>query len=205
MKRMKIFSRKTKSFTLLETIIYIAIFGLVFLAITNAIITFYQSNRYTLEQMNQLDSARKGVSALVTGIREATYSESGAYPIESAEESSMTFYADTDNDGTVERVRYFLSGNNFQKGVIVPTGSPAVYAPASEIVTTLAEYIRNAEQGVNMFAYYDTNGALMTEPVTLVGVRYVKISVIVNVNPATMPNEFTLRSSATIRNIKSNL
>lgn len=202
---MKIFSRNTKSFTLLETIVYIALFGLVFLALTNAIITFYQSNRYTLEQMNQLDSARKGVSALVTGIREATYSESGAYPIESAEANGMIFYADTDNDGTVERVRYFLSGNNFQKGVIVPTGSPAVYAPASETVATLAEYIRNAEQGVNMFAYYDTNGALMAEPVTLVGVRYVKISVIVNVNPATMPNEFTLRSSATIRNIKSNL
>lgn len=202
---MKIFSRNTKSFTLLETIVYIALFGLVFLALTNAIIAFYQSNRYALEQMTQLDSARKGVSALVTSIREATYSESGAYPIESAERNGMTFYADTDNDGTVERIRYFLSGSNFQKGVIVPTGSPAVYAPASEIVTTLAEYIRNAEQGVNMFAYYDTNGALMAEPVTLVGIRYVKISVIVNVNPATMPNEFTLRSSATIRNIKSNL
>jgi type II secretory pathway pseudopilin PulG len=200
------FLRKKKSgFTLLETVVYIAIAGLVLLAVTNAIITFYQSNRYTLEQMTQLDSARKGVAALVAGIREATYSELGSYPIESADTSSITFYADIDNDGTAERVRYFLSGGNFNKGVIVPVGSPAVYDPATETVTTLAEHIRNAEQGVGMFTYYDTNGALMSTPITLIGIRYVKMALVVNVNPATMPNEFTLRSSATIRNVKSNL
>lgn len=192
-------------FTLLETILYVALFGIIFLAITNAIISFYQANRYTLEQMNQLDSARKGVTALVSGIREATYSDSGAYPIASAATSSIAFYADIDNDGAVERVRYFLSGGNFNRGIIVPAGSPAVYDPASETVVAIAEFIRNNEQGLDMFAYYDTNGALMSEPITLIGIRYVKIALVVNVNPATMPNEFTLRSSATIRNIKSNL
>lgn len=192
-------------FTLLETILYVALFGIVFLAITNAIISFYQANRYTLEQMNQLDSARKGITALVAGIREATYSDSGAYPIEAAATSSIVFYADIDNNGAAERVRYFLSGGNFHRGIILPIGSPAVYDPASETVVALAEYIRNSEQGIDMFAYYDTNGALMSEPITLVGIRYVKIALVVNVNPATMPNEFTLRSSATIRNVKSNL
>lgn len=196
---------KKTGFTLLETIVYIAISAIVLLAITNAIISFYQSNRYTLEQMSQLDSARKGVSALVTGIREATYSDLGSYPIEAVATSSITFYADIDNDGVIERVRYFLSGGNFNKGIITPSGSPLSYVPGTEVVTTLAEYIRNAEQAVNMFTYYDTNGALMSAPITLIDIRYVKITLVVNVNPATMPNEFTLRSSATIRNIKSNL
>jgi type II secretory pathway pseudopilin PulG len=191
-------------FTLLETIVYIGLFGLVFLAVTNAITTFYQANRFTLAQMDQLDSARKGVAEMVTGIREGTYSESGAYPIEAAATSSITFYADTDNDGVSEKVRYFLSGNNFNRGAVEPVGSPAVYTGA-ETITTIAKYIRNAEQGVNMFEYYDTNGALMASPYTLINIRYVKIALVVNVNPVTMPNEFTLRSSATIRNVKSNL
>ncbi len=196
---------KFSGFTLLETVVYIGLFGLVFLAITNAIITFYQSNRYTLEQTDQLNSARKGIAGLVGGIREAMYSESGAYPIEAAAGNSITFYGDTDNDGLAERIRYFLSGNDFRVGVIKPTGSPAVYNPASETVTTIAQYIRNGEQAVNIFSYYDTNGALLSIPPALVAVRYVKVSLIVNVNPATMPNEFTLRSSAAIRNVKSNL
>jgi type II secretory pathway pseudopilin PulG len=204
---MPLFNKPKKNywgFTLLETIVYIGLFSLVFLAVTNAIITFYQANRFTLEQMSQLDSARKGVTAMVTGIREATYSEAGSYPIEEAATSSMTFYADMDNDGIVERVRYFLSNQDFVQGIIKPTGSPLAYV-GSETMATTSQYIRNVEQGMDVFLYYDTTGALMTAPISLVAIRYVKISLVVNVNPATMPNEFTLRSSATIRNIKSNL
>jgi len=178
---------------------------MILLAITNAIITFYQSNRYTLEQMSQLDSARKGVTSMVTAIREATYSDTGSYPIEAAGLNSITFYSDIDNDSTMERVRYFLSGNNFQQGIVKPSGSPAVYNLATETITIIAEYIRNAENGINIFEYRDTNGSIMSEPFSLVAIRYAKVNLIVNVNPATMPNEFTLRSSATIRNIKSNL
>lgn len=193
-----------RGFTLLETIVYIGLFGLIFLALTNAIIAFYQSNRFTLEQMNQLDSARKGVAAMVTGIRETTYSEAGSYPIEAVATTSITFYADMDNDGIVERVRYFLSNQDFVQGVIKPTGSPAAYT-GTETLATTSQYIRNVEQGVDIFSYYDTNGALMSAPFSLVAIRYIKVSLIVNVNPATMPNEFTLRSSAAIRNVKSNL
>lgn len=196
--------KNNSGFTLLETIVTIAIFTIVMLAISNAIITFYQSNRYALEQISQLDSARKGVAALVVGVREATYSESGAYPIEAAGNNNITLYEDYDNDLTVERVRYFLSGNDFQRGVIEPTGSPAVYTGA-EIVTTLAQYIRNVEVGTNIFQYYDTSGALMASPYTLVNIRYVKVNLVVNVNPATLPNEFSLRGSAAMRNVKSNL
>ena len=201
---MKNYSQKKSGFTLLETIVYIALFNLIFIAIMNATLTFYNSNRYTLEQMDQLDSARKGVAAMVGGIREATYSETGTYPIEAASDNSITYYADYDNDGVVERVRYFLTGTNFQRGVVEPTGSPLAYTGAESVVT-LAQYIRNTAQAVNIFQYYDSSGTLMTSQYTLINIRYVKVSLIVNVNPATLPNEFTLRSSAAIRNLKSNL
>ena len=58
---------------------------------------------------------------------------------------------------------------------------------------------------MNIFKYYDTNGALMSSPFSLIAIRYVQVNLIVNVNPETRPNEFSLRSSAAIRNIKSNL
>jgi type II secretory pathway pseudopilin PulG len=197
-------TEKIQGFTLLETIIYIGLFGVVFLSITNAIISFYQTNRFTLEQMTQLDSARKGVAVLVSGIREATYSETGSYPIEAATLNSITFYADIDNDMVIEKVRYFLNGKDFMQGIIKPSGNPIGYFN-TETVSTISQYIRNQEQGVSIFTFYDTNGTVMLSPVSLINIRYVKVNLIVNVNPTTMPNEFTLRSSAAIRNVKSNL
>ena len=197
--------KKSSGFTLLETVVYIVLFGMIFIAISDAILTFYQSNRYTLEQMTQLDSARRGVAGLVGGVREADYSESGSYPIEAVAANSITYYADYDDDGVVERMRYFLSGNDFRRGVVEPTGSPPDYT-GTEIITTISQYVRNGELPItDIFRYYDTGGVLMAPPYTLVDIRYVRVNLIVNVNPATLPNEFTLRSSAAMRNIKSNL
>lgn len=199
------FRQKNFGFTLLETIVYIALFGMIFVAISDAILTFYNSNRYTLEQIDQLNSARKGVAAMTQELREATYSASGAYPIESGSNNDIIFYANIDTDPEAERLRYFISSNNLMRGVIQPSGNPAVYNSASETTTSIAGYIRNIEQGINIFQYYDTNGTIMVVPPATINIRYIKISIVVNVNPATMPNEFTLRSSATIRNVKSNL
>ena len=196
---------KQKGMSLIEMIVYIAVFAFVMLAITNAMISFYQANRYTLEQMSQLDSARKGLNSMVFSLREAAYSASGAYPLEVLSSNNITFYSDVDNDGVIERVRYFLNGNNFQRGIIKPVGIPAVYDSGNETITTVAEYIRNTEQGLNIFTYFDTVGAQMSAPYTIINVRWVQIKLVVNVNPATMPNEFTLRTSATLRNLKSNL
>lgn len=189
--------------TLIEAIVYVAIFTIVMTIVLQSIIAFYQTNRYTLEQMDQLNTARKGVNALVVGLRGARYSASGAYPIESGGINNITFYADVDGDSIVERVRYFLSGTNLQKGVIKPTGTPPVYTGA-ETITTVAQYVRNDATDF-IFQYYDTLGALMSVPPTAIDVRFIKVDLIVNVNPATMPNEFTLHSSATIRNVKNNL
>jgi len=199
---------KHKGMSLIEMIVYIAIFSFVMLALTNVMISFYQANRYTLEQMSQLDSARKGLNAMIFSLREAAYSESGAYPLEVVEANSITFYSDVDNDDTIERVRYFLSGNNFERGIIEPVGIPAIYNPANETVTTIAQYVRNAEQGLDIFSYYGNDtlpGSPMTAPFIIINIRWIQVKLIVNVNPATMPNEFTLRTSATLRNLKSNL
>ncbi|MCX6738714.1 MAG: type II secretion system protein [Candidatus Parcubacteria bacterium] len=196
-------NKRNSGLTLIEAIVYVAIFTVVMSVILQSVISFYQTNRYTLEQMNQLDIARKGVSTLVVGIRGARYSASGAYPIESGGINTITFYTDIDNDTIVERVRYFLNGSSLQRGIIKPSGLPPVYT-GSEVISTVAQYVRNDATHV-IFQYYDTAGALMSVPPVAINVRFVKIDLIVNVNPATMPNEFTLHSSATIRNVKNNL
>lgn len=194
----------TQGFTLIETLVYIAMSTTVLLVLANTIVTFYQDNRIATEQIAQLYTARQGIDTMVIELRKANYSEVGAYPIIAAATSSITFYSDYDSDGIVEKVRYYLSGTDLKRGVVEPSGSPVVYTGA-EVSKTMSQYIRNVSQGVNIFSYYDTNGNLMTAPYSLVNIRYIQVRLIVNVNLITLPNEFMLRSSATLRNLKSNL
>lgn len=97
-----------KSFTLIETLVTIAIFGLVIGAVTGSIMLLYQTHSYTWQQSIAIDEARRGIKTMVREIREARSGDDGSYPIEKAGDKEFIFYSDIDGDGKTERVRYFL-------------------------------------------------------------------------------------------------
>jgi type II secretory pathway pseudopilin PulG len=193
----------TRGVTFVEMLVYIAVSTIVLLAVTNTIISFYKNNRIATEQIEQLYTARRGTDTMINELRKANYSEAGNHPIIAVGTSSISFYSDYDEDGIVEKVRYYLSGTDFMRGVVEPVGITYTGAEVSSIIST---YVRNNSQGVNIFYYYDTNGTLMASPSTSMGnIRYIQMKLIVNVKVETLPNEFMIRSSATLRNLKSNL
>jgi len=97
-----------KGFTLLESIITIFIFILAFGAAVGFVIWIYRFQSFTWEQSIAIEEARRGIETMVKEIREATYGENGAFPIEKADDKEFIFYSDIDGDSNVERVRYFL-------------------------------------------------------------------------------------------------
>ncbi len=97
-----------KSFTLIETIVAIAVFGLILAATTALIFAGYRINRYNWEQSIAVSEARKGIQTMVKEIRGARPGEEGSFPIEKAADKEFIFYSDIDKDGATERVRYFL-------------------------------------------------------------------------------------------------
>jgi len=115
---------KTKNgagFTLIETLVAIAIFALALGAVFGSILMLYRSHGYTWEQSQAIEEARRGIEIMVKEIREARSGEDGSYPIVLAGDKEFIFFSDIDNDGKTERVRYFLgtanSGNQTQKCV----------------------------------------------------------------------------------------
>jgi hypothetical protein len=142
---------------------------------------------------------------MVRDIREASYSETGAYPVVAIGSTTIAIYTDLDRDDDAELVRFYLDGSTFKKRVTNPTGNPAVYTEATSSDSVLSENVRNGEQGVPIFQFYDSDGVLLTSYTSVTPVAFVQVSLVVNVNPVTLPNEFVLRSSATIRNLKVNL
>ena len=192
--------------TLIETLVTIFIFTLIMGVVVGFIIMAYQVHGYTWQQSMAIDEARKGIETMVKEIREAKSGADGSYPIEKAEDFQFIFYSDIDQDLAVERVRYFVQGTDFKKGVIDPTGWPIEYDSENEEIFTLSQYVRN--EATPVFTYYnkDWPGDIINNPLPtparLKETKLMEVYLRVNVDPNRPPQNFDLESFVQIRNLK---
>lgn len=189
-----------KGFTMIETLIWIAVLICTMFAIVTTLLYFYRTNAYAIEQASATASAQRGLEQIVRTVREGAYSSQGAFPIVSIAANDFVFYADIDNDTLIERVHYYIQGTNLMRGIVEASGNPPDYTGA-ETAATVADYIRNMAQGISTFRYYDELGSEITNYANWSAVRFVKVVLAVNVNVATLPNQLTMDSSAAIRNL----
>lgn len=188
--------------TIIEAMVWVGVFSSAMLAIMSTVSYFYRTNSYAIEQASAISSAQRGLEQIVKTIREGAYSSQGAFPIASIAANDLVFYADVDSDALIERIHYYLSGTNLMRGITEATGNPPDYSGA-ENAAIVADYVRNASQGITTFRYYDELGSEITNYANWTSVRFVKVTLAVNINPATLPNQLTLNSSAAIRNLMS--
>jgi hypothetical protein len=192
-------------FTIIETLVVIGAFAFIMVAVTSSILYFYKSNTITLEQAYAINSARKGIEFMTRDIKEIIYSDEGAYPIISIDANSFYFYSDVDRDSSIERIRYFIDGTDLKKGLTESAGDPPQYLDINEVISVVSDNSRNIEQGISVFRYFDNQGNEIIDYANISDVAFVKVNMVVNVNANRLPDEFTLRSSATLRNLKTNL
>lgn len=199
---------KTKGFSILEIIISVAIISFVTVTATT-----FQRDVFSLNTtiqsslIAQLD-ARHLVKVMVGELRETSPSSVGSYPVVLASSTGMTFYADIDNDGLKDRVRYYLSGATIKKAVLAPNGNPLVYNTANEKISTLIDGVV-ASSTLPIFQYYPSSYTGTTtplvQPVDVSLVRLVKITVIIDKDPNRSPSKIIVTSQVTLRNLKDNL
>jgi prepilin-type N-terminal cleavage/methylation domain-containing protein len=194
----------TKGFSFIEMLVASALVGLVSTALIGGIVSFYQYNDYAIAQAYQVYYARQGIDLMIRDLREMTYADDGTFPLVTMSSTSVSFYSDIDRDDSVEYVRYRLSTTTLVKNIYDATGTPPVYSTTTpSATTTLSEYVQNNIQSVPIFTYYDENGNEATATATVTDIRYVGVSVIVNIDPVRDPGQFMLYSSAALRNLKT--
>src|SRR3990167_2577518 len=147
------FFKKQNGFTIAELIVSLAILTMIAIIITTFQQDIFVVNRGLVVQLKAQDDARKTVETMLTEMRGMSFSELGGYPIEEAEESSIIFYSDIDNDSVVERIRYFIDGSNLKKGIVEPTGDPLEYVIENEVVSVVAENLTS--QTEPLFGYFN--------------------------------------------------
>ena len=195
-------STNQRGFSLIEMIVLIAVFIMIVSAIVSSLSFVYKGQRFAFEQADATRSARTGIERVVRDLRETSYADDGAYPIVAMATSSVTFYSDYDNDNKIERIRYFLEGTDFKKGTVESAGDPPTYATSTEVVSTVSDNVRNTTLGIPLFTYYDKVGVLMSDFTQVDELAFVLVRIVVNLHPDRAPEDFELRSSAALRNIK---
>lgn len=197
-----------KGFSLFEVLIVMAIFtGILF------VVVGFRGNIQSLENLlsQRLQSRQdieQSMQILETEIRSAGQSSLGAYPIDAASTSSLTFYSDIDKDTLAEKVRYFLSTSTIRKGVIKPSGNPLVYAVASETLATVVQNIVLTSSSVPIFQYYNSaytgTQAPLTSPIDTTAIRLIQISISADIKASSSPKAEFFTNTMTIRNLRSN-
>ena len=195
---------KKSGFTLVETIIVIATTALILTVIGTLLAYFYKTNAYTLEQSTAVWQARNGVEDAMSRLREASYASDGSYPIMSVATSSITFYANVDNDSAIERVSYTLINRTLYRTVAEPSGNPLSYVGATIATTTVATSVTN-NASTPVFLYFDNTGAQLAQPVNVADVSSIRTTITVDVNINRAPVAFTLYGGATLRNLRIQL
>lgn len=196
-----------KAFTLIEMLVGVSIFVVIAVIISLfARNTFYFKGIFS-SGLTASDEARRILQPIANELRSASQSSLGSYPLEITNNNELVFYSDINDDGLKERVRYFLNGDTFSRGVIKPIANPVGYPVVSEVITPLMSGVANGP--VPIFSYYDTNyngtGNPLTQPVSIQSVRLIKITVIIDANPSQPPAPFTVTTQISIRNLKDNL
>lgn len=193
---------KRTAFTLIETLVVLSIMTIVGLAVQTMIQRFYIGNAYVLQGTAAVNSARTGVTTLSSNLREMTYGDDGAYPLAQAATSSVTFYADVDKDGGVERVRVYVIAKTLYRVVTNATSSPPSYTGQTPATTTIATYVSNGTS-TPLFQYFNESGTELTGVINTSDVASVRTTLMVDINPQRAPDIYTLTQSATLRNLRS--
>lgn len=189
-----------RALTLVETIVIIGVTTLVTTALTSLIVFFYNTNNYTIQESAAVWQARNGVESAMTYLREASYGSDGSYPIASVATSSITFYANIDNDSLIEQLTYKLTRGTFYLVVGRPNGNPLNYNAMTLSTSTIATSVVNATS-TPVFKYFDNTGAQLSAPVNIGKIASIKSTLVVDVNINRAPVEFTLTGAATLRNL----
>ncbi len=194
--------KKQPGYTLVEMLVVVAILLIIVPVLFASINSLYKTHSRTLSRAFALVGTTNSVKEITRGIRAASYAENGAVPIVSIATSSLIMYTDSDYDGKVERVRYYLDNTTIWKGTIEPTATSS-YPENTEVITKLTDNIINNETNTAVFKYYTSTSTEITSTSNILNIRRVSVTLIGSYKFSNEKSEIKIKSSASIRNLKN--
>jgi prepilin-type N-terminal cleavage/methylation domain-containing protein len=89
--------KKKNGFTLMETIVVIAIVGVVSIALSDMIVYIYRTNKAVFKTVAALEGREQVVMTVLREVRGATYGPNGEWPLVTATDSDISYYVNADS------------------------------------------------------------------------------------------------------------
>jgi len=189
----------------MEAVVVIGILGMITVVLANFQTDVFRDYSIASAGITADGEMRSATRAFMRDLRAAAPAQTGAYALETAGTSTLTFYSDVDGDALRDRVRYYLSGSTLMRGVTPPTGSPYNYLAGNERLTSVVHNL--ALGATSLFNYYDGTytgtTSPLTQPVDIAVVRYIRMTLIVDADPNRPPAPVTLSGGVMIRSLKN--
>lgn len=206
----KIIRVKPAGFTLIETVVAIFGFTIIFTGLVALVSNIFLSSSQQAGLLSDSDQARRLAFSIVTELRNAQTSNTGAYALGTTEAQQLVFYSNIDSDSNIERLRYFVQDGKLYKGTVEPTGNPLNYDLNTEKIQVVQNNLANGAAAV--FNYFDgsyVGGAAQTplvQPVSTSLVKFVEVNLqILNKAGKEGTNSYNVTASGAVRNLKNNL
>jgi len=194
--------------TLVETLIALAVFAVVIVAVGAFQAGIFQSQRTVGSSLQTAQDAQVILRTMLTELRSAAPGANGIYTIAQTGTSTLSFFTDFDNDAVTEKVTYSLVGNTLYRAVIQPAGSPLSYNIVAQATSSLLTDVRNTP-ATPVFLYFDQyytgTSSPMTQPVNPSAVRLIQVSLMLDTDPSKSPLPRTYSTQVSLRNLKTNL
>lgn len=199
---------KRQGFTLIEVLLVNAIVAIVLISITVIWQMIVNNYNFSMSQFQLTEDVNLAVRQLETELRQAEEAMQGAYPLSVMDDYQIAFYADIDNNSTIEKIRYWVDSGKLQRGVIEPTGNPPTYQASTEKVRMIATNVITTSP---LFTYYndawpqDVINNPLSVPLRPLHTRLVKITIPIQLQSDQLQASHSAEAIVQIRNLKSNL
>jgi prepilin-type N-terminal cleavage/methylation domain-containing protein len=193
-----------RGFTLLEVVVVMAILSTLLALGSDLFRNIIRLDGELRGMLEVQEDARRAFKTVTKDLRIIAIADNGAYPIAEATDTSLTIYADADDDGKAERIRYYLTGNSLMRGKIIPVGNPPVYVTGDEESVELVTDLNLAS--VTLFEYHDSSytgtESPLSSPIDIPSVRLIKVSLVIDKNLARAPADYLYTTQVSPRNLK---
>lgn len=195
--------------TLLEVVISIAIAFIAMEGFTFLFLRTWDTNKFIIEEGLASAAASRATNKIVIQLRGVQQADNGDYPLESADDFDLEFYADIDDDNVVEKVHYYLDqpSDELRLGVSNPLATnPVTYPAGDSEVTTVTRFVVN-ESDNPIFYFYnddypgDTTNNPLTTPASVGNIQMVRVKLLINIDPVHAPNNVNIESFVDLRNL----
>jgi len=148
-------NKKQSGFTILEVLIAGFMIVVLGMGILGLQLIIGESQLSSIDSFTQVSESTNAISAMTRELRTAQKGDNGSFQFTLAMPQEIIFFSDSNVDGQIEQIRYYLEGTSLKKDVINPEGSPITYPTNQKVTTTISENVRNNTTPI--FSYFNGN------------------------------------------------